>query len=99
MEPDSAAVKRPLRIKNTFLEPALLRIPNPELLVNVVRLRVRQFAQGHRPITETAPWMEFVDIALKEISEGKLGYEFPEEPEFVPQAPAVTVADPLANVA
>jgi hypothetical protein len=99
MEPDSAAVKRPLRIKNTFLEPALLRIPNPELLVNVVRLRVRQFAQGHRPITETAPWMEFVDIALKEISEGKLGYEFPEEAEFVPAVTPAIVADPLANVA
>jgi DNA-directed RNA polymerase subunit omega len=99
MEPDSAAVKRPLRIKNVYLEPAVLRIPNPELLVNVVRLRVRQLAHGHRPITETSPWMEFVDIALKEISEGKLGYAFPEEAEFVPEAPAAIVADPLASVA
>jgi DNA-directed RNA polymerase subunit omega len=99
MEPVSVPVKLPLRIKNTFLEAALLRIPGPELLVNVVRLRVRQLAQGHRPITQTAPWMEFVDIALKEISEGKLGYAFPEEAEFVPEAPAAIVADPLASVA
>src|ERR1035438_1479071 len=98
MEPVSRAVKVPLRIKNTYLEPAQLRIPNPELLVNVVRLRVRQFAQGHRPITQTAPWMEFVDIALKEISEGKLGYAFPEEAEFVPEAPAVIVASPLGSI-
>ena len=99
MEPDSAPVKIPLRIKNTFLEAAQLRIPSPELLVNVVRLRVRQLAQGHRPITQTNVWMEFSDIALKEISEGKLGYEFPDAAEFVPEASAVIVAPPLASVA
>ena len=98
MEPVSVPVKIPLRIKNTYLEPALLRIPNPELLVNVVRLRVRQLAQGHRPITQTDAWMEFSDIALKEISEGKLGYEFPDEAEFVPEASAVIVASPLGSI-
>jgi hypothetical protein len=43
--------------------------------------------------------MEFVDIALKEISEGKLGYEFPEEAEYVPPASPVIDAEPLASVA
>ena len=99
MEPASPAVKIPVRIKNTYLEPAQLRIPNPELLVNVVRLRVRQLAQGHRPLTQTDPRMEFSDIALKEISEGKLGYEFPDEAEFVPEAPAVIVESPLVGIA
>jgi DNA-directed RNA polymerase subunit omega len=99
MEPDSAPVKIPVRIKNTFLEAAQLRIPSPELLVNVVRLRVRQLAQGHRPITQTDPRMEFVDIALKEISEGKLGYEFPEEAEFVSEASAVIDSSPLVSIA
>ncbi len=99
MEPDSAPVKIPLRIKNTFLEAAQLRIPSPELLVNVVRLRVRQLAQGHRPITQTNAWMEFSDIALKEISEGKLGYEFPDAAEFVPEASAAIVASPLGSIA
>ena len=95
MEPVSRAVKIPLRIKNIYLEPAQLRIPNPELLVNVVRLRVRQLVQGHRPLTQTNAQMEFSDIALKEISEGKLGYEFPDEAEFVPAASAVIVSSPL----
>jgi len=99
MEPDSAPVKIPVRVKNTFLEAAQLRIPNPELLINVVRLRVRQLAQGHRPITQTNAWMEFSDIALKEISEGKLGYEFPGEAEFVPEATAVIDPSPLASTA
>ena len=97
MEPVSRAVKIPLRIKNIYLEPAQLRIPNPELLVNVVRLRVRQLVQGHRPLTQTNAQMEFSDIALKEISEGKLGYEFPDEAEFVPVTPAVIVASPLGS--
>jgi DNA-directed RNA polymerase subunit omega len=95
MEPVSTAIKRPLRIKNIYLEPAQLRIPNPELLVNVVRLRVRQLVQGHRPLTQTNALMEFSDIALKEISEGKLGYEFPDEAEIVAEAPAAIVASPL----
>jgi len=99
MEPDSAPVKIPLRIKNTFLEAAQLRIPSPELLVNVVRLRVRQLAQGHRPITQTNAWMEFSDIALKEISEGKLGYEFPDEAEFIPAVSTDVVVPPVAGVA
>jgi hypothetical protein len=43
--------------------------------------------------------MEFTDIALKEISEGKLGYEFPEEAEYVPVASPVIDAEPLASVA
>ena len=95
MEPVSAAIKVPLRIKTKYLEPALQRIPSPELLVNVVRRRVRQLIQGHRPITETDARMDFSDIALKEISEGKLTYELDSEAEFVPEASDVIAASPL----
>jgi DNA-directed RNA polymerase subunit omega len=95
MESVSAAIKVPLRIKHKYLELAQQRIPSPELLVNVVRLRVRQLVQGHRPLTQTNALMEFSDIALKEIGEGKLGYEFPDEAEFVPPASAVIVASRL----
>jgi hypothetical protein len=95
MEPVSAAIKVHLRIKHKYLELAQQRIPNPELLVNLVRLRVRQLVQGHRPITQTDALMEFSDIALKEIGEGKLGYAFADEAELVPQASAVIVASPL----
>jgi DNA-directed RNA polymerase subunit omega len=95
VEPVSPRIKVPQRIKHKYLELAQQRIPSPELLVNVVRLRVRQLVQGHRPLTQTDPQMEFSDIALKEISEGKLGYEFADEAEFVPEVSAVTVASPL----
>ena len=89
MEPVSAAVKVPLRIKSNYLEPAQQHIPNPELLINVVRLRVRQLVQGHRPLTQTDARMDFMEIALKEISEGKLGYEFPGDAEILPEAPVI----------
>jgi DNA-directed RNA polymerase subunit omega len=85
MEPVSAAVKVPIRIKTNYLEPAQQRIPSPELLVNVVRRRVRQLVQGHRPLTSTDPRMDFMEIALKEISEGKLSYELDDGVEAVPE--------------
>ncbi len=101
MEPVSAVVKVPLRIKNKYLELAQQRIPSPELLVNVVRRRVRQLIQGHRPITQTDPLMEFSDIAMKEISEGKLTYELYDETEIVPDVSGVSVASsaPPATIA
>lgn len=95
MEPVSAAIKVPLRIKNKYLEPAQQRIPSPELLVNVVRRRVRQLVAGYRPLTQTDAQMEFSDIALKEISEGKLTYELDSEDEFVPEASGVIDAPSL----
>jgi DNA-directed RNA polymerase subunit omega len=62
-------------MKSKFLQPAMQQIPNPELLVNVVSRRVRQLAQGHKPLTQVDPKMDHADIALKEISEGKIGFE------------------------
>ena len=62
-------------MKSKFLEPALQRIPSPELLVNIVSRRVRQLTSGHRPMTQIDAKMDPMDIALKEISEGKIGYE------------------------
>ena len=74
-------------MKSKYLEPAQQRIPNPELLINVVSRRVRQLAQGHRPLTQTDARMDFSEIALKEISEGKLTYEVAGEgEEIAPEA-------------
>jgi DNA-directed RNA polymerase subunit omega len=75
-----------LRMKSKYLDSAIQQIPSPELLVNLVSRRVRQLTQGHRPMTQTDPKMDFTDIALKEISEGKIGYELPTGPEGVPHS-------------
>ena len=91
MEAVSPTVKVPLRMKSKFLEPAQQRIPSPELLINLVSRRVRQLAQGHRPLTQTDARMDFSEIALKEISEGKLTYEIGAEGEIIPETPAPLV--------
>lgn len=91
MELVSPKVQPLLLMKSKYLETAQLRIPNPELLVNVVSRRVRQLAQGHRPLTQTDARMDFAEIALKEISEGKVSYEIADSseiaPESIPNAP------------
>lgn len=64
-----------LRMNSKYITSAQQQVPNTELLINLVSRRARQLAQGHRPLTQTDPHMDFADIALKEISEGKFSYE------------------------
>ncbi len=59
-----------------YLTAAHQQVLASELLVNLVSRRVRQLAQGHRPLIQTDPRMDLADIALKEISENKFTYEF-----------------------
>ena len=58
-----------------LVEEAATKIPNVPLLVNVMSKRVRQLSAGHRPLIDAGPRMGWADIALKEIIEGKIGYE------------------------
>lgn len=59
-----------------YLETAKERIPNVPLLINLVARRVRQLNQGQRPLIKPdAPNMPKMDLALKEIAEGKLTAE------------------------
>jgi DNA-directed RNA polymerase subunit omega len=48
--------------------------------VNLVSKRVRQLTMGHRPLVEVGPRMSNADVALKEIIDGKLTFEFQPEP-------------------
>jgi len=59
-----------------YLELAKERISNIPLLINVVSRRVRQLNQGNRPLVKPdSPRMPNMDLALKEIAEGKLSAE------------------------
>jgi DNA-directed RNA polymerase subunit omega len=59
-----------------YLDNAKERIPNIPLLINVVSRRVRQLNQGQRPLVKPdSPRMANMDVALKEIAEGKLTAE------------------------
>ena len=73
----------------TLLKNAVVRIPETELLINMVRLRVRQLIRGQRALVMTPPGMGFSDIALTEIGEGKLSYEIGLDGAAAASAPPV----------
>ncbi|MFZ5805801.1 MAG: DNA-directed RNA polymerase subunit omega [Verrucomicrobiota bacterium] len=62
-------------MRNQLVRDALAIIEHPEILVNIVSRRVRQLGQGFRPLVAVSPKMTFMDVALREIAEGKLTYE------------------------
>lgn len=62
-----------------FVQAALERVQSPEILVNMVSKRVRQLGSGGRPLIEVMPRWSFMEIALREIGEGKLIFELPDE--------------------
>lgn len=72
-----------------LLARALKVVPDNQLLINIVRLRVRQLIRGHRPLVAAAPGVGYCDVALLEIAEKKLTSEA--NPIAVPEAAASAV--------
>jgi DNA-directed RNA polymerase subunit omega len=67
------------------------KVGNPNVLVNLISRRVRQLNSGggglSRPLISDVGNLGVADIALREIIEGKMGWELPELVELVrPQA-------------
>jgi len=59
-----------------YLEQARGRVPSVPVLINMVSRRVRQLVSGQRPMVKPDNLnMEKMDLALKEIAEGKLTCE------------------------
>ena len=69
-------------LKNQYLEVALQQVPNRHILINIVSKRVRQLIEGFRPLTTTEGNLSHMDIALKEISEGKIAFKLPDQKEL-----------------
>jgi DNA-directed RNA polymerase subunit omega len=65
-----------------LVKQALEKILNPNVLVNLVSSRVRQLNSGgggvSRPLVADIANLGAADIALREIIEGKTGFEMPE---------------------
>ncbi|TFE68259.1 DNA-directed RNA polymerase subunit K [Methylacidiphilum sp. Yel] len=59
---------------NQLLSAALAKVEIPEVLVNMVSRRVRLLAKGAKPLIETSPHWNLMQIALKEIAEGRLSW-------------------------
>lgn len=56
-----------------LLESAKARVPSVPVLINMVSKRVRQLNAGFRPyVKPESPDEEKLDLALREIAEGKL---------------------------
>lgn len=62
-------------MRDEYLKEAQKVIADPNVLVNVVSRRVKQLKRGHRPLVESLEKLNPEDIALREIIEGKIGYE------------------------
>jgi len=65
-----------------LVKKALKKVLNPNVLVNLISRRVRQLTSGggraSRPLVADVANLGAADIALREIAEGKMGWEMPE---------------------
>lgn len=62
-------------MRDDYLLAAHAVISDPYILINVVSRRVKQLRRGARPLVESLEKLKLEDIALREIAEGKIGYE------------------------
>jgi DNA-directed RNA polymerase subunit omega len=69
-------------MREDYLQNALLVINDPNILVNLVSLRVKQLRRGNRSLVESLEKLEPEDIALREIAEHKISYELPSAEEL-----------------
>jgi len=69
-------------LNSELVRKALEKVGNPNTLVGIVSRRVRQLNSGggglSRPLIEDAGQLGAADIALREIIEGKIGWEMPQ---------------------
>ena len=70
---------------------AIEMVGNPNILINIVSRRVRQLNSGAggfcRPLIADATNLGAADIALRDLLEGKIGYDVPEPAEVVRLVP------------
>jgi DNA-directed RNA polymerase subunit omega len=62
-------------MRDEYVRAASKVIDDPNILVNVVSLRVKQLKRGNRPLVESLEKLSAEDTALREIIEGKISYE------------------------
>lgn len=69
-------------INSSDISQALKIVKNPNILVNMVSQRVRQLGQGHKALIAADPRMSYMDVALREIAEGRLEFEMGSVPDL-----------------
>jgi len=68
-------------MRNDYLQAALKVVPDPNILVNLISRRVKQIRRGARPLIESLEKHSLEDMALREVIEGLISYEFPDDTE------------------
>lgn len=63
-------------MRDEYLQNARLVIEDPYVLVNVVSRRVKQLRRGARPLVTSLEKLSVEDIALREIVEGKIQFNY-----------------------
>ena len=68
-------------MRDDYLRNALKVVDDPNILINLISRRVKQLRRGSRPLVESLEKLSAEDTALRELAEGKIGYELatPEE--------------------
>ena len=78
-------------MRSDICKRALEKVPNPNILVNLVSRRVRQLTSGggtgSRPLLADTVGLGAADIAMLELIEDKMGYELIEATPEAPAAP------------
>lgn len=69
-------------INSSDISQALKIVKNPNILVNMVSQRVRQLGQGHKALIAVDPRMSYMDVALREIAEGRLEFDMGQVPDL-----------------
>lgn len=62
-------------MRDDYLQSALKVIDDPNILVNVISLRVKQLRRGNRPLVVSLERLSAEDTALREVAEGKISYD------------------------
>jgi DNA-directed RNA polymerase subunit omega len=62
-------------MRDDYIKQALLKIQDPNILINVVSRRVKQLRRGNRALVESLEKLTTEDIALREIIEEKISYD------------------------
>ena len=64
-----------LIMRDEYIKGALKMVDDPNILVNLVSLRVKQLKRGNRPLVESLEKLTPEDTALREVIEGKISHE------------------------
>lgn len=64
-------------MNNSYLERALVAVPDRNILVNLASKRATEISRGSKTLVDVPVETVPLDIALLEIAEGKVRYELP----------------------